>query len=352
MNDSELSFLRQLLTTPGPAGFESQVQALWCERTRPFAETVQLDVHGNAYAALNSSAACRVMLAGHADEIGLMVMAIGEDGLLKVGAIGSFDCRFAPGTPVQIMSANGLIDGIIGKPLRSEDGDGGDERPPRIGQLWVDIGALDREDAARHVAAGDPMVMAPTCRSLLNNRWATRAADDRVGVFMCSEVVRRLAGKPLKVALWSVSTVQEEVGSRGARSAAFRLDPAICLVFDVVHVSDYPTADVARFGDVRLGRGPVLVRGANANAKLNGIIEAAAREAGIPYQISPVPTVTYTDANPIQMHRGGVATALIKVPVRYMHSATELFSLDDLEHATALAAATVERLDGEESFIP
>ncbi len=349
MHTDTQHFLRELLTTAGPSGFEQAVQELFRARTRPCADRVETDVHGNAWAVLNPDAPFRVMLAGHADEIGLMVMAIRDDGLLHVGSIGMFTNRFAPGTPVRILTARGLLDGVIGMPMRSE---GEEEKAPRVDQLWVDIGAVNGEEAARHVQPGDPMVMAPTCRTLLNDRWATCAADDRTGVFICAEVIRRLAENRPKVGVWSVSTSQEEVGSRGARSAAFGIDPAVCLVFDVTHVSDYPTAEVAKLGDVRLGRGPVLVRGANANPVLNRLMEEVAADAGIPYQISPVPTVTYTDANPIQMHRAGVATALIKVPLRYMHSASEIFSLDDVEHAIALATATIQRLTGEESFIP
>jgi endoglucanase len=173
-----------------------------------------------------------------------------------------------------------------------------------------------------------------------------------VGVFLCSETLRLLSDRDVRVGVWSVSTVQEEIGARGVRTSCFDIEPAVGIAMDVNHASDCPTSEKKYVGDVRVGGGAVLCRGANINSKVDDLLHQAAERAGVQTQLSPVPAVTFTDANPMQMSRVGVATGLVKIPVRYMHSPVETFSLSDVEGAARLLAEFLCMLDGTEDFTP
>ena len=349
MDNETLEFLQEMLDGFSPSGFEAELQNRWIKRSSEYADKSFKDVHGNAIAVRNPDAKFKVMLAGHADEIGLMVMNITDEGMLEIDSIGGFDPLIAPGTHVRVMTRNGLVNGVVGKPIRD---DGEDKKIFKISDMWVDIGASSRERAAELVRPGDPISPAPCFTRLADNFIAAKGQDDRVGSFVCSEVLRLLHGREFKAGLWSVSTVQEEVGSRGAVSSGYNIDADVAIAIDVGYTADYPTSKKRRYGDVRVGGGPILNRGANINPVLEEMLEKTAEKNGLPYQISPVPKVTWTDANPLQMLRGGRAAALVRVPLRYMHSTAELSSLDDIENASRLLAELIAAFTGEESFIP
>ena len=276
MDDEAFEFLKAILTSNSPSGFEAGAQNLWVERTRPFAQEIRKDVHGNAIAAVNPACPFKVMLAGHCDEVGLMVMSITDEGFLELGAVGCYDPVTAPGTAVQVIGRSGVVEGVVGKKAVYPGGEDEAKRISRIDELWVDIGAKDRAQAEELVRPGDPIATAPNFRMLSNRLFASKGIDDRIGSFVCSETLRLLRGREAKVGVWSVSTVQEEVGSRGAITSCFGIAPRVGIAIDVAHASDYPTTKEKFVGDVKLGGGPVLCRGANVNPPLGERLEALA----------------------------------------------------------------------------
>ncbi len=335
-----IAFLGELIRTPSPSGHEGACQRLVAAYVKPFVDRVESDVMGNLVAVRNPEGRPRVMLAAHCDEVGLMVKYIADDGFLSCAAVG---CPALPGLigqPVEILGRQGLVPGVVmGKRPTGEEA-----VAYKVEGCWIDIGARDRADAEAVVRPGDPVTPVTGYRALRGGRVMGRGFDDRIGVFVVAEVLRRLQGENLDAAVYGVSTVQEEVGSRGAKPCAYRIEPDIGIAIDVTAATDCPETDKRTHGDVALGRGPVLLRGANVNPILGARLEAAAAERAIPVQFDGYPGPTPTDASMIQVSRGGVATALVKIPVRYMHFPLEVISLADVEYAVALLAEWIKGL--------
>ena len=352
MQKDSLEFLKALVDAPSPSGFEQPAQELYEKRVRQYADEVRKDVHGNVIAVRNADSECRVMLAGHCDEIGLMVKHINDQGFLYVAAIGGIDTNLLPGMRVSVHTARGPILGVIGRTpihlLEKEDL----TKAPKLHELWVDIGAKDRKDAEKVVSPGDPITFNMPLRELRNGLVTAHGFDDKAGVFVVAETLRLLAGKKLRVAVYGVSTVQEELGLRGATTSAFGINPHVGIAVDVEFAADSPGDDKRRIGEVSLGKGPVLNRGANTNPVLGKMLIDTARRARIPYQVAGYPRATGTDANVIQITRCGVATALVGIPNRYMHTAVETVSLDDMENAARLLAVFISKLDPKTDFTP
>ncbi len=352
MDKDALAFLEKLVTTPSPSGYEQPGQKLMRERMAAFAESVRTDVHGNVIAALNAAAPLRVMLAGHVDEIGLMVNHITNEGYIYVTQIGGVDPVVAVAQRVVIHNAKGPVPGVIGRKaihLTDPDDRG---KPMKLHELWIDIGAKNKKDAAKLVAMGDPITFDVGLTHLRNNLVTARAFDDRMGAFVVAETLRKLQGKTLKVAVYGVSTVQEEVGLRGARTSAYGIDPQAGIAIDVGHATDTPGVEKTRAGDFSCNKGPIVCRGANINPVLYEMIVDAAKKAKIPIQIEGAPGGTGTDANAIQLNRAGVAAGLVSVPCRYMHSPCEVISLKDLDQTSDLLAALLVRMPAEADFTP
>ncbi|MFP4056229.1 MAG: M42 family metallopeptidase [Candidatus Brocadiia bacterium] len=352
MNQDAYAFLERLVTTPSPSGYEQPAQKVMTERMAQFADQVRTDVHGNVIAALNPEAPLRVMLAGHVDEIGLMVKNITDEGYLYVGQIGGIDPVVAVAQRVTVHGPKGDVPGVVGRKaihLTEKEERG---KAMKIHELWIDIGAKDRKDAAKAANVGDPVTFDVGLTRLRGGLVAARAFDDRMGAFVVAETLRKLKGKKLQVAVHGVSTVQEEIGLRGARTSAFGIDPHAGVAIDVAHAADTPGVDKNRVGDLRCGKGPVVARGANINPVLHKMLVDAAKAARIPVQHEGVPGGTGTDANAIQLTRAGVAAALIGVPCRYMHSPCEVISLKDLDQASGLLAATLSRMAPDADFTP
>jgi len=353
MKKDRLEFLRRLVSVPSPSGFERPAQEVVKRRIGTRAE-VRYDVHGNLIAAVNPRAKKRVMLAGHVDEIGLMVTHIDKEGFLYFAGIGGYDPVVLAGQRVVVHGKKGPVPGVIGrKPIHLMESD---ERGkgPKMSDLWIDIGARDRKDAEKAVAVSDPVTVDVSFTVLRGNVVTARGFDDRVGAFVVAEVVRECAARAdkLNVAVFGVSTVQEEIGLRGARTSAFGIDPHAGIAVDVGFSSDCPGVDAKRVGEVSLGKGPILHRGANINPVLGGMLVKAAEERGIPYQMQAEPRATGTDANAIQVTRSGVAAALVSIPNRYMHTPVECVSLDDLDNTIALITATIFAMKKNVDFIP
>lgn len=352
MDSQSQAFFEQLLETPSPSGFESPLQQVVRAYAAEFADELTTDVHGNVMAVRNPGGRFRLMLAGHCDQIGLIVNHIDDNGFVYLLSIGGWDPIMLVGQCVTVWTAGGPVTGVIGrKPIHllTED-----ERKqvPKLKDLWLDIGAADKNQAQQMVRIGDPVTVELTYRDLPNNRTAAPAMDDKCGLWVVMEALRRIDAEKLDWAVYAVSTVQEELGLRGAKTSAFGIDPHAGIAVDVTHATDCPTVEKKEEGDVALGKGPVIYRGPNMNPALVRRLLEVAEAHGIAYQIGACGRATPTDANSIQVTRAGVATGLVSVPNRYMHSPVELVCRDDMDRAADLLARFAESLSEHEDFTP
>ncbi len=352
MKIKDFPYLKELLNTPGPSGFEQEVQKLFRAFAEDHCDDVKTDVHGNVVAFKKGTLNKKIMLTAHIDEIGFMVKHIDDHGCIRFDSIGGVDASLLPGLAVRIYNASGAFDGIIGKkPIHLMDQD---ERKKvvRMDDLWIDIGAGSAEAAKKMVSVGDYITFNPSVTELPGELLASKSLDDRVGVFVLSSVLRELSGAKDLPDIYVVSSVQEEVGLRGAVTSAYNIRPDIGIAVDVTHASDYPSIDKNKHGDVRLGEGCVFHVGANINSRVLGLLKNTAKETGISYQLEAAPRNTGTEANAVQLSRGGVATGLVSIPLRYMHSPNEIVSLKDTESAIRVIAAFCKSIDVNTDLIP
>ncbi len=355
MDVKSVEFLKRLLDAPGPSGFEARAARVWREEAETFTETVSADVTGNSFAALNGDGEPRVMLAGHIDEIGLMLTHIDDEGFLYFSGIGGWDAQVLVGQRVRLLTRAGDVVGVIGKkPIHLLKGEE-KEKVSKIEDLWLDIGAKDRDEVQRRgVRVGDPGVIDAPLLELDEDLIVSRAIDNRIGAFVVLEALRLLAKDPPSASVTAVATSQEEIGyaGGGARTSAYVIDPAVALVVDVTFATDSPSIEKKELGDHKLGGGPVLGRGSAVHPVVfDRLVDAAERE-GIPYSIAAQARYTATDADAIYLSRAGVATGLISVPNRYMHSPNEVVSRADLEQASRLIASFVRDLTADTDFVP
>lgn len=358
MNKESLNFLIKLLETPSPSGFEQNIQKVVKRRMSAFADEIRSDVHGNLIAAWNPDAPIRVMLAGHCDQIGFMVQHIDDRGFISIGSIGGIDAAVVPGSSIEIHTMQGeVVPGVIG--FRPVHLTAAEERGKQVDlkKLWVDIGASNGQEARKIINIGDPITWTLQPRLLGKNIIVSPACDDKVGLFVVMEALRiivqkKVAKKKCPVGVFAVSTVQEELGLRGARTSCYGIDPVAGIAVDVGHASDNPGVDPKQIGNIKLGAGPVLVRGANINPVLSKLLFDTAKKKKIAVQPNAAPNATGTDANAIQISRAGVAAALISLPNRYMHTQVEMCDLRDLEAAARLIAETLLSISKRTSFIP
>ena len=353
----DIAFLERLLDAPGPSGFEVRAARVWREEAERFASDVRVDVSGNSFATVNPGGGPVVMLAGHIDEIGLQVTHIDKEGFVYVAEIGGWDPQVLVGQRVTVLTKSGDVPGVIGKKaihlLEADER----TKASKTKQLWVDLGAGDREEvAALGVRVGDPMVVAQAMIRLAGDRIASRAIDDRIGAFVVLEALRMLAadGEPPLAAVTAVATVQEEIGFQGggARTSAYAVNPAVAIVVDVTFSTDVPDIDKKELGEHELGGGPVLSRGSAAHNEVFEMLATVAEDEGLSYTIQASPKATRTDADGIHLTRRGVPTGLLSVPNRYMHSPNEVVSVEDLFNTAKLIAAFVRRLGPDTDFTP
>jgi endoglucanase len=355
MNAQMRDLISRLLDARGPSGFETRAAAVWREEAESFADDTWTDVHGNSFAAINEGGAPRVMLAGHVDEIGLMIHHIDDQGYLWVKSVGGWDVQVLVGQRVEILSDSGLVSGVVGRRaihlIRGDDS----EKAVKLKDLWIDIGATSAEEAKARVGIGDVAVIRSDTLDLSDDFVAARSIDDRVGAVVVLEALRRARQKGCTAHVVAVATVQEEIGymaAGGARTGSFGLEPDVGVVVDVTHATDHPSVEKKEHGDIRLGAGPVLARGAAINPVVYGRLLDAAKESGVDVQIQAIPAMTGTDADAIRMARAGVATALVSIPNRYMHSPNQLVSRRDLDQAAEIIAAFLVELSDGDSFLP
>jgi len=350
-----LGFLKKLLDTPGPSGFEAGPARVWREEVQAFADEVRADTHGNSIAVLNPKGTPRLMLAGHVDEIGLQITHIDDEGFLYFAGIGGWDSQVLVGQRVVITAAKGAVKGVIGKKaahlMKKEEF----EKVSKIEDLWIDIGAANKTEATERVRIGDAGVLDASSLELPNGLIVSRSLDDRVGAYVVAEALRLLAkSRPKHAGVFAVATSREEIAwsGGGARTSAVGLDPQVALVVDVTHATDWPGAEKKLSGDHKLGGGPVFSRGSATHPKVFDLLVACADEEKIPYTIQAAPRDTGTDADAIYNAMRGIPTGLVSVPNRYMHTPNEMVALLDLERAARLLAAFARKLTPEISFIP
>jgi len=352
-----VGFLKQLLGTPGPSGFEQAPGRVWRDEVSGFADDVRADVHGNSVASLNGKGKPRLMFAGHIDEIGIQITHIDDDGFLYFSGIGGWDSQVLVGQRVLLLAKEGPVHGVVGKKaihqLKKEELD----RVTKVIDLWIDIGAATRDEAAARVRIGDAGVLDTRVQEYPNGRIVSRCLDNRIGAFVAAEALRRLSAKtqrPKHAAVFAVASTREEIAwtGSGARTSAVGIEPDVAIVVDVTHATDYPGADKKHSGDHKLGGGVVLSRGSSVSSVVFELLVECAEQAKIAYTIQAAPRDTGTDADAIYNAMRGIPTGLVSVPNRYMHSPNEMVALQDLDRAADLLAAFARRLEPGIDFIP
>ena len=350
MKTQNLNYLENLLNAASPSGYETEAREVWRKEMKTVADKVHGDTHGNSYAILKGNGSHRVMISGHIDEIGFQVKWIEADGYIRFQAIGGFDTQIIPGRRVWIHTATGPVKGVIGKKaihlMKPEDR----KNIPEISDLWIDIGLNSDKEVKKIVSVGDCVTYVDCFEKLSDDICAARGVDDKAGAYIAGEVLRYLKGKKFAADVYAVATVQEEVGIRGAKTGAGKVNPTVAFAIDVDH-ANMPGVGDSLTGGVKLGGGPVINRGSNFNPKLFALIEKVAKAKKIPVQIKAQPGGTGTDANAIQLHGSGVPVALISIPNRYMHTPVELFSLSDIKNTIAIIAETILALTEKEDFV-
>lgn len=346
-------FLHQLLTTPSPTGFEQPVQRIVRERMKKFADIIDTDLHGNVLVGINSKASRKVMLAGHCDQIGLMVRYISNDGFIFVAALGGIDVGTLHAARVTIHTEKGSVSGVIGrKPIHAQSTEERDKTKNDIEKIWIDIGAKDKKDAERRVEIGNPVTFELGVVELGKDLICSPGLDDKVGLFIAMETLRILSTKKLAVGVYAVSTVQEEIGLRGATTSAFNIAPEVGIAIDVTHASDNPGNDNSKAIPCKLGAGPAITSGPNTNPVVEKMLKDSAKKAKIPFQPMPCPRPLGNDANAMQLARGGIATASLGIPNRYMHSQAEICSYKDLENSIKLLVHFITSITQKTDFRP
>jgi len=351
MENEAREYLKTLVETHGSAGFEEKVQAVFRERVGAVCHTVDTDVLGSVIAQFNDGDGPRVLLDGHSDEIGFLVRYIDDKGYLYLAKSGGWDEEVMVSQRVLVHTENGPVPGVLGKKaIHLMDSDER-KKKSQIHKLWVDIGAKDGDEAKEIVEIGDYVTMNAFFQEVVGDRAVAKSFDNRAGIFCVSETLRAVK-KELEATLFGVSAVQEEIGLRGAKAAAFSVDPDVAVAIDVTHSFDIPDVDKRKGADISLGGGPVIVRGPNINRKVFRRLVEVAKENEIPYQIAASGGGTGTDANVIQLSRSGVATGLIGIPLRYMHNPCEMLELADLDNTVKLLTAFVESVKAEDDWRP
>jgi putative aminopeptidase FrvX len=354
MNESRFSFLRQLTDCSGPSGFEQPVQQIIRAELEQHTDEIRTDVHGNVIAALHPDAQPRVMLTAHCDEIGFLIRYIDDQGFLYFAPIGGFDTATLAADRVLIQTPTGPITGVIGrKPVHTLHAEERNKLPD-ISEMWIDIGVANKEEAQKLVPLGSPVTRAAQLTRLNGDLVVSKALDDRAGIFTIIEAMRRIheQQESLQAGVFLVSAVQEEVGSRGATTSAYSVAPLISIAVDVTFTSDHPGTSKQEIGEVKLNGGPVITLGGNINPRVYQLLVKAANEAGIAYQIDPQAGSTYTDTDLVQIARGGVATGLVSIPCRYLHTGSEIASLKDMDEVADVLARFVLALNTDTNVIP
>ncbi|HEU5071535.1 MAG TPA: M42 family metallopeptidase [Verrucomicrobiae bacterium] len=352
MRAQSLEFLRRLVNTPSPVGHETRGQRVWLDYAGQFAEETFSDAYGNCVAVLNKGGGPRIMLAGHADEIAMAVNYVDDNGYLYVRRMGGVDAAIMKAQRVTIHSRSGPVKAVVGNVAPHLTKQEGDPKPPKMHDIFLDIGAASRKEAEQFVRIGDPITLVDEFEVLRGDLAVARAFDNRIGTFAVAEALRLLKESKtrLHAEICAVSNVQEEVGLLGARQIAYSLKPDVALVVDVTHATDYPTVNKAQHGDIKLGGGPAITHGGCNHPEVVARLEDVAAKKKIPLQHEAMSATSGTDTDAIFWTRGGIASALISLPNRYMHSPVEVVNLLDLEKIPELLAGFCQSVKRGEQF--
>ena len=353
MNKRSLQFLETLVNTPSPSGYESRGLRVWMDYAGQYADETYSDAYGNCVAVLNKGGGPRLMLAGHADEIGMTVNFIDDDGYVYVRRLGGTNPAITKAQRVTIHSRKGPVKGVVGSVaphlMRTETGA---PKVPKIHEVFVDIGVGSRKAAEKLIRVGDPITLNDQFELLRGDLAVARAFDNRVGTWAVAETLRLLqSGKAkLNAEVCAVANTMEEVGLFGARQIAYSLHPDIALVMDVTHATDYPTVDKRQHGDIKVGQGPTVTHGNCNHPEVIKRVEQVAKRLKINLQHEAISSTSGTDTDAVFWTRGGIPSGLISLPNRYMHSPVEVVSLKDLEQIPKLMAGFAKSLKKGDQF--
>lgn len=351
-NESE--FLEKLLITPSPTGYESKGQKIWMNYVGKFADKVESDAYGSATGWINTNPdLMTVMIEAHADEIGMVVQHITEEGFIYLNKLGGSDSTIARAKRVYIHGREGKVSGVTGNTaIHLQNNKNGGGKQPSWKDIYVDIGASDKEEVLEKVQIGDPVTYADDVDYLNENIISARALDNRIGGFTIAQVIKNLKErkKDLAVNVVALNSVQEEVGGFGARMMSYRHMPEAAIVTDVTHATDSPGINNREHGEVKLGKGPTVQHGGANHPAVVKLIEETAKNQEISVQHEATSIRTGTDTDSIFFQRTGIPSALVSVPIRYMHSPVETASLSDLQDLISLMTETVLAMKPDQSF--
>lgn len=352
MSDLNVQFLQDLIKAPSPSGYERPVQDVVRAYAKQFTDDVETDLHGNVIASVNKEAKPGVLLAGHCDQIGLQVNYIDESGYLMVNTIGGWDMQMLIGQRLQVWTKSGPVLGVLARKaihlLTPEER----KKVPELKEMWIDVGAKDKEEASSLIQIGDPVTLELVYHELQNGMVTGPGMDDKTGLWIVMEAARRVAAGTTQIGVHAVSTVQEEIGLRGVKTAAYGVEPKLGIAVDVTHATDCPTVNKKEHGDVKIGGGPVLFRGPNVNPVMFDRLYELAEKHDIPVQVEALGRAAGNDGNALQLNQSGVAVGIIGVPNRYMHSPVEIVSIADLDHSAELIAQFCMSVTPEDDFTP
>jgi putative aminopeptidase FrvX len=352
LKKSSITFLEQYLNNASPTGFEAEGQKLWMDYLKPYVDTFITDTYGTAVGVINPDAAYKVVIEGHADEISWYVNYITDDGLIYVIRNGGSDHQIAPSKRVNIHTKKGVVKGVFGWPaIHTRKGE--KEETPKISNIFIDLGCETKEEVDKMGVHVGCVVTYPDEFMILNeNKFVCRAIDNRMGGFMIAEVARLLHENKVKLpfGLYITNSVQEEVGLRGAEMITKTIKPNVAIVTDVCHDSTTPMIEKKIEGETKIGKGPVVTYAPAVQNNLRELILDTAEEKKIPYQRLASSRVTGTDTDAFAYSNGGVASALISLPLRYMHTTVEMVHRDDVENVIKLIYETLLKLENNETY--
>jgi len=352
LSPSSLAFLKRLLDTPGPSGFEGPAARVWREEASTFANVVTSDIAGNSLAEVNPKGSPTIMLDGHIDEIGVIVQHIDDEGVVYISPIGGWDAQVLVGQRIRFSGRGGDVIGVVGKKpvhlIKAPERD----QASKFTDLWVDIGATTRAEADSRLGIGDAGVIDSRTVDFPNNRIVSRSIDDRIGSFVILEALRRYAQNPGPARVVAAATTQEEIAwhGGGALICANALNPKMAICVDVTFATDHPGMDKKEIGDHKIGSGPVISRGAMLSPVVYDLLRTTAERHQIPFTVHAAGRDTSTNADAIHISREGVAAGLVSIPNRYMHSPNELVSLDDVDRTATLIAEACRQVTAKTDF--
>lgn len=352
LNEKSLKFLASYLNNAAPTGYEWEGQKIWMNYLKPYVDEFITDTYGSAVGVINPEAKYKVVIEGHADEISWYVNYISDNGLIYVIRNGGSDHQIAPSKIVNIHTKGGIVKGVFGWPA-IHTRNKAKEEPPKLDNIFIDCGCTTKEEVEKLGVHVGCVITYPDEFHILNkNNFVCRAIDNRMGGFMIAEVARLLHEnkKKLPFGLYITNSVQEEIGLRGAEMITETIKPNVAIVTDVTHDTTTPMIDQKTQGAVKNGKGPVIAYAPAVQQKLRDLITETAEEKKIPFQRSALSRATGTDTDAFAYSNGGVASALISLPLRYMHTTVEMVHKDDVENVIRLIYETLLKIKEGESF--